>query len=78
VVEKQNRRNQRPWSEDIPSKKSKFNRAFQALRQTGSAFKPIIYTAALENGFSPASIIDDSPFSYIDEWTGILWETQEP
>ena len=54
--------------------KSKFNRAFQALRQTGSAFKPIIYTAALENGFSPASIIDDSPFSYIDEWTGILWE----
>ena len=54
--------------------KSKFNRAFQALRQTGSAFKPIIYTAALENGFSPASIIDDAPFSYIDEWTGILWE----
>jgi penicillin-binding protein 1A len=54
--------------------KSKFNRAFQALRQTGSAFKPIIYTAALENGFSPASIIDDSPFSFIDEWTGILWE----
>ena len=44
------------------------------MRQTGSAFKPIIYTAALENGFSPASIIDDSPFSYIDAWTGILWE----
>ncbi len=54
--------------------KSKFNRAIQALRQTGSTFKPIIYTAALEHGFSPASIIQDEPFSYIDEWTGQLWE----
>jgi len=54
--------------------KSKFNRAIQALRQTGSTFKPIIYTAALEHGFSPASIIQDEPFSYIDEWTGELWE----
>ena len=54
--------------------KSKFNRAIQALRQTGSTFKPIIYTAALENGFSPATIIPDEPFSYIDEWTGDLWE----
>jgi penicillin-binding protein 1A len=54
--------------------KSKFNRAIQALRQTGSTFKPIIYTAALENGFSPATIIQDEPFSYIDEWTGDLWE----
>ncbi len=54
--------------------KSKFNRAIQALRQTGSTFKPIIYTAALENGFSPATIIQDEPFSYIDEWSGTLWE----
>jgi penicillin-binding protein 1A len=54
--------------------KSKFNRAIQALRQTGSTFKPIIYTAALENGFSPATIIPDEPFSYVDEWTGELWE----
>jgi penicillin-binding protein 1A len=54
--------------------KSKFNRAIQALRQTGSTFKPIIYTAALENGFSPATIIQDEPFSYVDEWTGELWE----
>jgi penicillin-binding protein 1A len=54
--------------------KSKFNRAIQALRQTGSAFKPIIYTAALEHGFSAATIIQDEPFSYIDEWTGQLWE----
>jgi penicillin-binding protein 1A len=54
--------------------KSKFNRAIQALRQTGSTFKPIIYTAALEHGFSAASIIQDEPFSYVDEWTGTLWE----
>ncbi|MDD8013643.1 MAG: transglycosylase domain-containing protein, partial [Acidobacteriota bacterium] len=50
--------------------KSKFNRAIQALRQTGSTFKPIIYTAALENGFSAATIIQDEPFSYVDEWSG--------
>jgi penicillin-binding protein 1A len=54
--------------------KSKFNRAIQALRQTGSTFKPIIYTAALEHGFSAATIIQDEPFSYVDEWTGLLWE----
>ena len=54
--------------------KSKFNRAIQALRQTGSTFKPIIYTAALEHGFSAATIIQDEPFSFVDEWTGELWE----
>jgi penicillin-binding protein 1A len=54
--------------------KSKFNRAIQALRQTGSTFKPIIYTAALEHGFSAATIIQDEPFSFVDEWTGLLWE----
>ncbi len=42
--------------------KSKFNRAIQALRQTGSTFKPIIYTAALEHGFSAATIIQDEPY----------------
>jgi penicillin-binding protein 1A len=41
---------------------SDFNRATQALRQPGSAFKPIVYQAALENGFTPASIIVDAPF----------------
>jgi penicillin-binding protein 1A len=44
---------------DFPS--SKFNRAVQALRQPGSAFKPLVYTAALEKGFTPASIINDAP-----------------
>ncbi|MBF0558076.1 MAG: PBP1A family penicillin-binding protein [Nitrospirae bacterium] len=44
--------------------RSEFNRAINALRQPGSAFKPIIYAAALEHNFTPASIIDDSPVSY--------------
>ncbi|HEX4762029.1 MAG TPA: PBP1A family penicillin-binding protein [Sphingomicrobium sp.] len=41
---------------------SAYNRATQALRQPGSAFKPIVYTTALENGFTPATIIVDAPF----------------
>lgn len=51
---------------------SKFNRAVQARRQPGSAFKPIVYTAALDNGFTPASVILDQPITLItpegDEW----------
>ena len=43
-------------------KSSEFNRVTQARRQPGSAFKPIVYAAALENGFSPNSIILDAPF----------------
>ena len=43
-------------------KKSEFNRVTQANRQPGSAFKPIVYAAALEKGFSPNSIILDAPF----------------
>ena len=42
-------------------KKSEFNRATQALRQPGSAFKPFIYALALENDFTPSSIILDAP-----------------
>jgi len=41
---------------------SSYNRATQALRQPGSAFKPIVYVTALENGLTPASIIVDAPF----------------
>jgi len=44
--------------------RSEFNRAVQAKRQPGSAFKPFIYIAALEAGFTPASQIEDSPVSY--------------
>jgi penicillin-binding protein 1A len=42
-------------------KKSQFNRVTQARRQTGSAFKPIVYASALDKGFTPTSIIVDSP-----------------
>lgn len=49
--------------------KSQFNRAVQSLRQPGSSFKPIIYTAALDNNYTPASIIIDSPLVF-DEAKG--------
>ena len=42
-------------------KRSQFNRVTQARRQTGSAFKPIVYASALDKGYTPASIIVDSP-----------------
>ncbi len=57
-------------------KKSEFNRAVQALRQTGSAIKPIIYTAALEHGYTPASIIWDEPTTFFDQWTGEPWSPE--
>ncbi|HUP67696.1 MAG TPA: PBP1A family penicillin-binding protein [Sphingomicrobium sp.] len=41
---------------------SSYNRATQALRQPGSSFKPIVYVTALENGFTPATIVVDAPF----------------
>ena len=43
-------------------KLSEFNRATQAKRQPGSAFKPFVYAAALENGFTPSTLILDAPF----------------
>lgn len=47
---------------------SQFNRATQARRQPGSAFKPIVYSAALDHGFRPTSVIMDSPIS-IGAWS---------
>jgi penicillin-binding protein 1A len=44
--------------------RSKFNRAVQAYRQLGSTFKPVVYTAAIDRGFTPASILQDAPISY--------------
>jgi penicillin-binding protein 1A len=46
--------------------KSQFNRAVQAVRQPGSSFKPLIYTAALEEGMTPASTIQDAPLTSSD------------
>lgn len=43
-----------------------FNRAHQALRQPGSSFKPAVYAAALEAGYSPQSLVDDTPITYPD------------
>lgn len=45
---------------------NQFNRCVQALRQPGSAFKPIVYLAALERGFTPSSIVEDSPVTFGD------------
>ena len=44
--------------------RSKFNRAVQAYRQMGSGFKPIVYTAAIDRGFTPATILLDTPASF--------------
>lgn len=50
--------------------RSQFNRAVQARRQPGSAFKPIVYLAALEAGFTPSTLILDAPF-VIDQGPGL-------
>jgi penicillin-binding protein 1A len=51
---------------------SEFNRATQAQRQPGSSFKPFVYSAALDNGYTPSSIILDSPVT-INDGSGQLW-----
>ncbi len=53
---------------------SEFNRATQALRQPGSAFKPIVYAAALDSGYTPATVIIDSPIVYDDPTRDFLWK----
>ena len=50
--------------------RSQFNRATQAKRQTGSAFKPFVYLTALENGYSPTDLILDAPF-VLDQGPGL-------
>ncbi len=56
--------------------KSKFNRVTQAERQPGSNFKPFIYTTALENGFTPASIINDAPVVFKDSQLESMWRPE--
>jgi penicillin-binding protein 1A len=54
--------------------RSEFNRAVQARRQPGSAFKPFVYIAALESGLTPATTIDDSPVTYPVGRNGRPWK----
>jgi penicillin-binding protein 1A len=54
---------------------SKFNRATQALRQPGSTFKPIVYAAAVHEGYGPAQVVDDSPIA-LDQMSGETWTPQ--
>jgi penicillin-binding protein 1A len=55
---------------------SKFNRVTQAKRQPGSGFKPFIYSAALENGFTPASLINDAPVVFEDPSLEGAWRPE--
>jgi penicillin-binding protein 1A len=55
-------------------KNSQFNRAYQSRRQPGSAFKPIIYAAALDKGYTAASMIMDSPVVYEDTKRDHIWK----
>ncbi|SOD42456.1 penicillin-binding protein 1A [Nitrosovibrio sp. Nv4] len=50
--------------------RSQFNHVMQAWRQPGSSFKPFIYSASLEKGFTPATVINDAPLSFTAEETG--------
>jgi len=52
---------------------SEFNRATQALRQPGSSFKPIVYSAALDNGYTPASVVLDAPIEIVNT-DGSVWK----
>jgi penicillin-binding protein 1A len=57
-------------------KLSEFNRVTQAKRQPGSAFKPFVYAAALENGFTPSTLVLDAPF-VIDQGVGLkTWKPE--
>jgi len=53
---------------------SQFNRAVQAFRQPGSSFKPLVYSAALDNGYTPASVVMDAPIQFVDHDT--IWRPQ--
>ncbi len=55
---------------------NKFNRATQARRQPGSGFKPFLYSAALENGFTPSTIVMDAPIVYDDSGQEKTWRPE--
>ncbi|MBY5362417.1 penicillin-binding protein 1A [Rhizobium leguminosarum] len=53
---------------------SEFNRATQAMRQPGSSFKPFVYAAAMDNGYTPASVIMDAPIEIVSG--GQVWRPE--
>jgi penicillin-binding protein 1A len=55
---------------------SQFNRATQALRQPGSSFKPLVYAAALDNGYTPSSIVMDAPIEIDMGQGGGIWRPE--
>lgn len=52
---------------------SNYNRAIQAKRQPGSSFKPFVYSAALDAGFTPATLVNDSPIVFVEEGVDRVW-----
>lgn len=54
---------------------SEFNRATQAMRQPGSSFKPFVYAAALDNGYTPASVVLDAPLEIVNA-DGSVWRPE--
>ena len=73
-----------PWSGYVPAmvggydfEASEFNRAFQACRQPGSAFKPIVYSWAIDKlGYTPATVLTDAPVVYRDAESGVSWKPE--
>jgi penicillin-binding protein 1A len=57
-------------------KRSQFNRAYQSKRQPGSAFKPLIYAAAIDKGYTPATVLIDSPIVFQDMERDLKWKPQ--
>jgi len=52
---------------------SNYNRATQAKRQPGSSFKPFIYSAALDKGYTAATLVNDAPIVFVDEYLDQVW-----
>ena len=57
--------------------RSQFNRTYQAARQTGSVFKPLVYLAALDKGFTPVTLITDAPVVYEEEAADLLLKNKQ-